>query len=81
MACGLMNSVFVFSLSRPMFVLQAITAAVVVNAVVGFVLSRTLAYWYSVVGLTVGALVFAAVSTRYAMRVFRNLDYYYYSAY
>lgn len=81
MAWGLMNSVFFFSLSRPMFVLQAITAAVVVNAVVGFVLSRTLAYWYSVVGLTVGALVFAAVSTRYAMRVFRNLDYYYYSAY
>ncbi len=78
---GLMNGVFFFSLSRPTFVLRAMGMALVVNAFVGFVLSRTLAYWYSVVGLAIGSFVFALVTTRYAIRVFRNMDYYYYSAY
>lgn len=78
---GLMNDVFFFSLSRPAFALHAIGLAIAANASIGFVLSRILDYWYSVVGLTIGAFVFAAVTTRHAVRIFRNMDYYYYSAY
>ena len=80
-AWGLMNGVFFFSLSRPAFVLRAIGLAIAADASIGFVLSRTLDYWYSVVGLTVGAFIFAVVTTRYAMQVVWNMDYYYYSAY
>jgi len=81
LAWGLMNSVFFFSFSRPAFVLRALGVAAAVNALVGFALSRTLSYWHSVVGLTVGSLVFALLTTWYAVRLFRNMDYYYYSAY
>lgn len=78
---GLMNGVFFFSLSRPRFALWSIGLATVINALVGFVLSRTLGYWHSVIGMVVGSLIFAVVTTRYALRVFGDLDYYYYSAY
>ena len=78
---GLMNGVFFFSLSRPFFVLRAIGAGLVAGIAVGFVLSRTIEYWLAAAGLVVGAAVFAAITARYAARVLRELDYYYYSAY
>lgn len=78
---ALMNGVFFFSLSRPFFVLRAIGAGLVAGTAVGFVLSRTVEYWLAAAGLVVGAAVFAAITARYAARVLRELDYYYYSAY
>jgi len=81
MVVGLFNGVFFFSLSRPIPALRAIAPATLVNAVIGFVLSRTLGYPYSAVGMAIGSLVFAVLATRYALRVMRELDYFYYSAY
>jgi hypothetical protein len=78
---GMLNSVFFFFLSRPWFTIRTAGLVLVVNIVVGFILSRMFAYWYSVIGLTVGALLFAIIMTWYAVKVFRKLDYYYYSAY
>jgi hypothetical protein len=78
---GLMNGVFFFALSRPFFVLRPIIAAIVTSLVVGFVLSRTLDYWWSVAGMAAGALVFSILTSRYVIRVLKDLDYYYYSAY
>ncbi len=78
---GLFNSVFLFSLSRPAFVLRALLPALAVNVAVGFVLSRAVRYDLAVVGLTLGSLVFLLISSYYARQVFRRLDYYYYSAY
>ncbi len=81
MVIGLFNGVFFFSLSRPVPVLRAIAPATVVNALVGYVLSRTIGYQYSAVGMTIGSLVFALLATRNALRMMSNLDYFYYSAY
>lgn len=78
---GLFNSVFLFALSRPALVLRALTPALALNLVVGFVLSRAIRYDLAVVGLTAGALAFLLLSSHYARRAFRRLDYYYYSAY
>jgi hypothetical protein len=78
---GLFNSVFLFSLSRPGFVLRALGPALLLNVAVGFVLSRAVRYDLAVVGLTVGSLAFLLLSTYYARKVFKRLDYYYYSAY
>ncbi|MEN9646937.1 MAG: hypothetical protein RL238_3606 [Actinomycetota bacterium] len=78
---GLMNGVFFFALSRPFFVLRPIAAAIITSVVVGFVLSRTLDYWWSVAGMASGAFVFAVLTSRYVARVLNDLDYYYYSAY
>jgi hypothetical protein len=78
---GLMNGVFFFALSRPFFVLRPMIAAIITSLVVGFVLSRTLDYWWSVAGMAAGALVFSILTSRYVIRVLKDLDYYYYSAY
>lgn len=78
---GLFNSVFLFALSRPFFVLRALGAGFVLNVIVGFVLSRVVSSELAVVGLTVGAFVFMLLSSLYARRAFNRLDYYYYSAY
>lgn len=78
---ALMNGVLFFSLSRPAYALRPIVASLAVGVAVGLVASRTGPYWASVVGLTAGSAVFAALTTRRAVRVLRRLDYYYYSAY
>ena len=78
---ALMNGVFFFSLSRVSFVLRGLGLAIVVNVLVGTLLSRHFEYWHSVVGLTAGALVFAVVTGLYGIRVLRRMDYYYYSAF
>lgn len=81
LAFGLMNAIFLFSLSRPLSVLFALAVAVVVDFGVGWWLSRELSYWHSVIGMTAGACVFAVLTAIAAIRVLRRLDYYYYSAY
>ncbi len=78
---SLLNGVFLFSLSRPRLVVPALAFAVLINAAVGWYLSRGVDYWLAVAGLTAGALVLALLTTAAAVRVLRRLDYYYYSAF
>jgi hypothetical protein len=78
---GLFNSIFLFALSRPAFVLRSLTPALLLNLAVGFILSRAVSYELAVVGLTAGSFAFLIISSFYARRTFRRLDYYYYSAY
>ncbi len=78
---GLFNSVFLFALSRPGFVLRSLAPALALNLVVGFVMSRAVSYELAVVGLTAGSLLFLLLSSFYARLTFKRLDYYYYAAY
>jgi hypothetical protein len=78
---GLMNSLFLFAMSRPWLVVRALSVAFVVDGLVGLVLSRNVAYWYSVVGLVAGTLVFVLLTARDVVQGFRKMDYYSYSAY
>jgi hypothetical protein len=78
---GLLNATFLFSLSRPWPLVAAIGAAVAVDLAVGLALSRTGPYWHSVIGLTAGCAVFAAVTTPIALRLLRRTDYYFFAAY
>ncbi len=78
---SLLNCVIFFAYSRHAFALKAIGWGLLVNFLVGFVFSRAFDYYYSVIGLTAGAIVFAVISTFYAYKFFKNYDYYYYSAY
>jgi hypothetical protein len=78
---GLLNSVFLFGLSRPSFVLRSLAPALALNVAVGFILSRTVRYDLAVVGLTAGSMAFMLISGYYTRRTLKNLDYFYYSAY
>ncbi len=81
LSIGLLHTLFFFTLARPKYVIYSMIVAVIVNFTVGYLLSRTMHYEDSVFGLAVGALVFAIVSGIVAVRFFKRLDYYYYSAY
>jgi hypothetical protein len=78
---SLLNCIIFFAYSRHQFVMKAMGLGLATNFLVGFFFSRAFDYYYSVIGLTAGALVFAIVSTYYAYRFFKRYDYYYYSAY
>ncbi len=77
---ALMNALLLFCLSQPQMVYRSVLFACGTNMVLGFLLSRWVDYSWAVFGLLVGALVFAAFSSRQVLKVLRGLDYYLYSA-
>ena len=81
LAWGMLNTLYLFTLGQPSKPLKAIITACLVNLVVGFVLSRFVAYEYSVIGMLVGAAVFMLMTLRANIKFFNNLDYHYYAAY
>ncbi|SMO60376.1 hypothetical protein [Fodinibius sediminis] len=78
---GLLNTLFFFTLGRPQKIVKAITSAILINILVGFVSSRMVSYEYAVLGLVAGGITFAAITTYDTRKLFKNLHYYYYSAY
>ena len=81
MVNGLMNVLFMFSFSRQGFSLNSIAIATVMNIILGIILSRILGLEYAVFGLLAGSLLFWFVSFRYAQKMFKNLEFYYYSSF
>jgi hypothetical protein len=81
LAWGMMNSLYLFTLGRPTTPLKAIIIATFVNVFIGFVLSRFIAYDYSVIGMVIGAIVFMAITLKETISFFKNLDYNYYAAF
>lgn len=78
LACALLNSMVMFSLSRPEYVLRPILVSILLNMVIGFLFSRWLGYQYAVLGLFVSSLVFLIWTTRNTVRVLLRLDYHLY---
>lgn len=81
LAWGMLNSLYLFTLGQSKKPLKAIIYACLSNIALGFVLSRFVAYEYSVVGMLVGAGLFVTLTIRAILKYFKNLDYYYYAAY
>ncbi len=79
-AFSLLNVSLFFWLSRPRLAILAIIPALIVDFLVGFILSRLVVYYWAVIGFALGGIVFAVVSLVLALRVLTNLDYYYYSS-
>lgn len=80
-ALGLYNCLFFFTLSCPQFAIRSITVGLSINVVVSIALSRWVQYDYGVGGLTIGGIVFAILTMKYARKFFDRLDYYYYAAF
>lgn len=81
MVNGLMNVLFMFSFSRQGFSLNSVVIAAVINIIVGIILSRMLGLQYAVFGLLIGSIFFWYISFRYAKKMFKNLEFYYYSSF
>ncbi|WP_281885337.1 hypothetical protein [Paenibacillus sp. YYML68] len=76
----LLNAVILFSLSQPTKINKALIIGLIVNFVVGFLLSRWVDYHYAIFGLLAGSLVVAVLSTINLMKLIKKLDYYLYAA-
>lgn len=77
---GLLNVSMFFWLSRPKMAVLTILPAVGVDVTIGFLLSRAIQFYWAVAGFTVGAGIFALLSTAVVMRMLSEIDYYCYSA-
>lgn len=80
-AFGLLNTSILFWLSRPRLAILSLLPAMLLDFLVGFVLSRLFTYWAAVFGLLVGGVVFALLSLIFMVRVLKRFDYYYYAAF
>lgn len=77
---GLWNVSVLFALALPAAVLPAASAAVLLDVVCGYVLTRFLTYDYAVVGFLVGAVVFGLGTAVSLSRRLKRLDYYYFAS-
>lgn len=78
LSIALLNCMYLFCLSYPEPINRAISWAVLVNVVLGFILSRTIVYYFAVIGFVVGTLIFAIITTIEVDRTFKKIDYIYY---
>lgn len=81
MNIGLLHVLFFFTLNKPSYALNGIIWALIINIAVGYICSRVFALEYATLGLLAGAIAFAVITGISARRFFKNIDYYYYSAF
>ena len=81
LAWGMLNTLYLFTLSQPSIPLKAIVIALLTNIFIGFLCSRFISYEYSVFGLLVGSIVFMTVTLKATLDFLNKLDYFYYAAY
>ena len=75
LALGLVNALALFSLNRPWSAVKAMTAALVVNLVVGSVLGHLFSPYFSAAGLIAGGFLFALQSSVVARQTIRAGDH------
>ncbi|HRG18989.1 MAG TPA: hypothetical protein PLP39_07845 [Flavobacterium lutivivi] len=80
LAWGMLNTLYLFTLSQPSIPLKALVFACIINLLFGFFLSRFVSYEYSVIGMILGAIIFCILTLKQCIKFFKNLDYYYYAA-
>ncbi len=77
---GLINNMILFSLARPLLVLKSMSLGLVLNLVIGYILSHSLSLHYAVWGFVIGASIFAFYSTKQVLSMLSQPDYAYYSS-
>ncbi|OLC48112.1 MAG: hypothetical protein AUH43_10195 [Acidobacteria bacterium 13_1_40CM_65_14] len=72
LAIGLANALALFSLNRPWSAVKALTAGLIVNLTVGYVLSHMVSPYFAAAGLVAGAFVLAVESSVAVRRTIRS---------
>jgi hypothetical protein len=75
LALGLLNTLVLFSFNRPWMSVKSLTAGLITNVAVGFVLSHAFNTSYATAGLIAGAALLAVYSTVAVRRTLRRADY------
>lgn len=79
-AIGLLNAEILFCVAQPKMANKCIFPAMVINIVLGFLLSRWIGYEYAVFGLLIGSIAFVAISAFMVLKMLKKVDYYLYVA-
>jgi hypothetical protein len=74
---GLFDALMLFSIDRPSRVLRALLPALLANVVLGYILSHAAAAQYAVLGLVLGATLFAIDARRGVNQALQRADYAY----
>ena len=72
---------YLYTLNVQKAALRILIIALLTNIIIGLFFSRMVSYEYAVLGMLIGSLVFAALTTRFTLKFFKKLDYYYYASY
>ena len=77
---ALLNSMILFSLSRPTLLLKSIIVGLLINFTLGYLLSHVFATYYAAIGFLLGAGIFSLHSTKTILAILRYPDYAYYAS-
>jgi hypothetical protein len=81
-AIGLFNTVILLSLNRLRDVLGILATAMVVDFIIGYLLSSLFGVYLAAIGLIVGAIIFAITSSQQTLKAIDRAEYcYFYSGY
>lgn len=75
---ALLNTVTMFSFSRPDGVLRPLILSIIVDVLLGFILSRWIGYAQAVIGILAGSLLFMWLTSRNVNKVLKDVDYHLY---
>lgn len=81
LAWAMLNTLYLFTLNQPTKAIKGLIIACLINLIIGMLLSRFIAYEYSVVGMLCGAIYFLAFTLKESIHFYKNLDYYYYASF
>ena len=81
LAMGVFDSMFIITLSRPLYALQALGIGTVVTLIISIAAGLLTSYAHGALGIIVGSAVFLLFTRRAIMRVIKYADYYYYSSF
>ena len=78
---GMLNVLYLYTLNVQKAALRILIISLSVNIITGLAFSRMVSYEYAVIGMLIGSIVFAFLTTRFTLKFFNKLDYYYYASY
>lgn len=81
LAMGVFDSMFLITLSRPLYALKALGISAVTTLLVSVVAGLLISYAFGVAGIIVGSAVFLWFTRRALGRIMRHADYYYYASF
>lgn len=81
LAMGVFDSMFLITLSRPLYALKALGISAVTTLLVSVVAGLLISYAFGVAGIIAGSAIFLWFTRRALGRIIRHADYYYYASF
>jgi hypothetical protein len=81
LAMGVFDSMFIITLSRPFYALQALGIGTGITLLISIAAGLLISYAHGALGIIVGSAMFLLFTRRALMRIIKYADYYYYASF